>query len=380
VPLRSATTCRPLAGLVGLVGLPGLVGLEVRRRVRTAGALALAGLAAAAVAAAYALSGAGAALEAAAFVVTVACAVVAVGAASSAPDDRASGAGAWLAATGASPAVRRLAPALAAGGLAIAAGLVAGVLVAAFAAVTGRTTPVHVVETLRVDGAARLVASSPTRAAARAVVPTGPAGATWELDVRPVFRAADAAGRGTTTVALEAGGVRTVHPIAVRGPSTFPTVGDVAVETLDPDVDLRVVAARRRTGDASFAGQALLLGLLLGAAAASGAPLAALLARGTSAPTAALAAALLLLVGATRDGLLELAAGAAGVAGGGPAAAVLRGAVAVAPDLAALGAIGEVVAGRALGLASWALLAPAAVHALATSALLALLPARGGLS
>ncbi len=90
---------------------------------------------------------------------------------------------------------------------------------------------------------------------------------------------------------------------------------------------------------------------------------------------------LLLLVGATRDGLLELAAGAATVTGGGPAAAVLRGAVALAPDLSARSAaVGEAVAGRALGLASFAALLPAALHAAVTSALLAVLPARGGLS
>jgi hypothetical protein len=87
-----------------------------------------------------------------------------------------------------------------------------------------------------------------------------------------------------------------------------------------------------------------------------------------------------LVVGATRDGLLELAAGAATVAGGGPAAAVLRGAVAVAPDLSALAAVGEAVAGRALGAASFVALLPAAIHAAATTFLLAALPARGGLS
>jgi len=370
---------------VALRSAVALVRLEVRRRTRAAGALALAGLASAALVVAYALPGAatsrgGAALEAAAFALAVACALVAVGAAASHPDDRASGAGAWLDATGAPAAVRRLAPAVAAAGLAVVAGLVGGVGVAALAAGRDLAVPTRAVAPLPLAGAPRLVAATATRPAARAEVATGASGGTWELDVRPVFRAADASARGTTRLAVTRGGARTEHDVAVRGASAFPSGGDATVEALEPDIDLKVVAARRREGDAPFAVQALLLGLLLGLSAASGAPLAALLSRGTSAPTATLAAALLLLVGAARDGLLELAAGAATVAGGGPAATVLRGAVALAPDLSALAAVGEAVAGRALGLASFAALLPAALHAAITSLLLAALPARGGLS
>lgn len=362
-----------------------LVRLEVRRRTRTAGACALAGLAVAALVAAYALPGAtssrgGAALEAAALAWTLACGLVAVGAGASHPDDRASGAGAWLAATGAPAAVRRLAPAVAAAGLAVVAGLAGGLVTAALAGGRGLAVPTQAVASLPVAGAARLVAATPTRPAARAEVATGAAGGTWELDVRPVFRVADASARGTTRVAVTRAGARTEHDVPLRGAIAFPTGGDATVEALEPEIDLRVVAARRREGEVPFVAQALLLGLLVGLATACGAPLAALLSRGASAPTATLAAALLLLVGATRDGLLELAAGAATVTGGAPAAAVLRGAVAVAPDLSALAAVGDAVAGRALGLASFAALLPAALHAAVTSVLLAALPARGGLS
>src|SRR5204863_5740352 len=137
--------------------------------------------------------------------------------------------------------------------------------------------------------------------------------------------------------------------VPVRGPVALATTaGPVRVRAADPAVDVVIRRARRLGAPVSPAGNALALACLLGLLVACAAPTAALLSRGTSAPTAAIATALLLVVGATREGLLELASGADAVAGGTAAAAVLRAAVALAPDLSAASALDDAVAGRAI--------------------------------
>lgn len=359
--------------------LAPLVAAELRRRARAPGAAVGAVLGLAAVGVAWATpagdGAAGVAVTAAGAATFLAALAAALSAAASHPDDRATGAGPWLDATGASPAARRAAPAVAAAASAVAVGLGGGVVAAVLGVATGLASPATRFEPLRVDGPPRLTAAADGRPAAAATVAAdGP----FVLDARPVFRDADAAARGTTRLRVtDADGVRELD-VATRGPTRVDARGPTRLEPADPRVDLRVAGARAPRGAVPFPLQALALGLLLGLAAACVAPTAALLSRGTHAATAALSAAVLVAVGLARDGGLETAAGAAASPGGAAAAAVLRGAVALAPDLSALAALDAAAAGRAVRLADLAALAPAALHAAVATALLVLGPRVAG--
>lgn len=362
--------------------MPDLLRFELRRRWRTTGARVGLLVAALALGVACVLptsgAGVGSVVEAASLVVVIAAGVAAASAASSAPEDRATLVAPWLRATGVASARRRTAPALAAALLALGTGLAGGLLVGGLCVATGLASPRVRVAPLPLEGATRLVAAAGERAADRAVVRSGAAGATFELEVRPVFRSVHAAGRGTTRLALTSDGVRREETVAVRGVLAFPTGGDVVVEALEREIDLRVVAVRRREGFASFPVQAALLGLLLGAAVGCGAPTAAFVARATSTPTAATFTAMLLLLGAAREPVREVAAGLADAPVGVLGAGLLRGATALAPDLSALVAASEVAAGRALRLASFEALLPALAHAGVALLLLAFVPGRSG--
>ncbi|HVG95146.1 MAG TPA: hypothetical protein VND21_11915 [Planctomycetota bacterium] len=352
-------------------GLLPLFAWHARRRARSAAAIPLGLLVLLAVAGAALLpsgsGGAGAATEAVLLLAGVLGALVAVGSAGAHPVDRASGDARFLAALALPAPARRAAPAVTGALAALAASLAVGATALPLLGGSGATVPTWRTTPQRVE----------TLADGRAVIDVGPEPGTLEIDLVPRYRDLDATSLGTVPATVTLAASSRTEMLPVRGTARLEVPGGpVEVRSADPRVDLRVTGARRVGASASFGGNLLLASLLLGIAGALGAPLAVLFSRGVSAPTAAAAAGVLMLVGAAAPALLTLAADADAVAGGGPASAILRAAVAVSPDLSVVRAASEAAAGRALGWGAFAALGPAALHALVCLLLAALLPAR----
>lgn len=380
-----------------------LLGAGLRRRYRSVGAIGfavalVAGLAIAVLLPSGGAAGAAVALENALVVLGVGAALAAAASAGALAEDHASGVHAWLAATRAPRPLLRATPAVAGMLATVAVASVAGVILVGLLLAKGlevptrRTTPLPFGEAgMRAERGSGMPGS--TRRDAWFLESWidgigGPSGAVVpvEVDVRPRFRSPEAAGVGAVRLAIDdAPGTpddaRAKAPLVpVRGRTILDLAAGhrVDLSSLDPRVDLRLVGARRIDGPASFAANVLLAALLAGLALASLAPLAVLLSRGLSAATAVATTLVLGAVGVLHGPLLALAADAEAVAGGaaGAAASILRGAAFVAPDLSGIARASDAVEGHALDAGAFAALAPPALHALVTLALLAFVPAR----
>lgn len=359
-------------------------GLARRVRARAtpvlAGALPL-GLGAAATMSGGAVdAGAGPAVEAALLVLGILCVALAVGSGGALPADRASGVDAWLAASAASPLGLRVAPAVAGAALSLGAAALGALLALGALAVAGRMPDAEIVTPVPVAGPVRLVGNA---AESTTLTLPGTAGrpVTLIVDGRTVYRTREATARTSIPVWIGTGADATVHALPLRGSTrlAFPGGSTVRLRAADPDLAyvLREVAVVRGAR-APFL-NLLFAGLLLGLGLAVGAPLATLLSRFTSGPTAALSAATLLGLGLVHGPLLGLAADAEGAPGGRAAAAVLRAAATVAPDLSGLAVLGDAARGRAIPIGSALLgLGPALGHAALVTALLLLGRARRG--
>ncbi len=380
-----------------------LLGAGLKRRYRSAGAVALGAVLLVALSTAVLLpsggaAGAAVALENALVVLGVGAALVASASAGALAEDHASGVHAWLASTRAPRALLRATPAVAGVLATVASAFLAGaVLVALFLAKglevpTRRTTPLPFGE-------------SGMRSERGSPGPNSTQRTAWfleswvdgldgrknsavkvELDLRPRFRTPEAGGVGAVRLAIndapgtpdDARARAPLVPVRGRTILDLPAGGRVDLSSLDPRVDLRLVGARRIDGPASFAANVLLAALLAGLALASLAPLAVLLSRGLSAATAVATTLVLGAVGALHGPLLALAADAERVAGGaaGVATTILRGAAFLSPDLSVVSTASDAVEGHALDAGAFAALASPGVYALVAFALLAFVPAR----
>ena len=268
-----------------------------------------------------------------------------VGAGSVLPEDRIAGREEWLS-TLAPPAwQRRLAAVLAGWGLATALGLVGGLLVGALALALRPDVTFHRQATLAVPE--QHISRGPDRPVQ---LPLDGRAGMVEVDVRPRF---DFYRRGQPVDRIDlrwrAGTVGGEREIPARGAVRLDVpAGATTLElsSLTEHVQVRVVGARRLTGTASaltvLGWSGLLLGLLAGAAA----PIAVLVSRRTTAQTAAAAAFSLLLLGAARGTLLELAGQVDPEGWMRVAPALLQSLAWVAPDVAIFPVFEEVVAGR----------------------------------
>lgn len=358
----------------------GVLLASVRRRTRSMGARCFLGALLAALALAILLpsgggAGASVALESALAVIGVGAAWAAAASAGALPEDRASGVRGWLVATACPRPILHAAPAiagvLAALVVALAGSGVAGALLAARGLVvpTRRTSPLGVVVGSE---------SAPLVSSIEEIRGAGAGRALVELDVRPRYRAPEAAGTGSVRLRVEGLPDEGAPSIPVRGrvEVSLPTGVRTSLSSLDPDVDVRVVAARRVEGPSSFLANVLRSGLLLGLALASIAPIGVLLSRFLSAPTAVAAALALTVIGVLCGPLSVLARDAREVEGGAIAAAILSGATWLAPDLSVVAQVSESVEGRRLGPDGFAGLVSPALHALFAFLVLVGLPAR----
>ena len=272
----------------------------------------------------------------------------AIGAGSALPEDRVAGREEWLS-TLAPPAwKRRLAAVLAGWSLAVGLGAASGLLVGLC------TVLLRPDVSLRTSRPLVLPEETAGRGADRPVVLPLPAARsgpqTIEVDIRPRF---DFYRRGQPVDRMQlfwaAGSVSAETEVAARGPVRLEIPADATelrLTSLTPFVALRLVGARRLgTGWSPLWGLAwsgLLLGLLAGAAA----PIAVLLSRRTTAQTAAAAAFSLLLLGAARGTLLELASQIDPEGWMSVSPALLQGLAVLAPRVGLFGIFEEVVAGR----------------------------------
>lgn len=364
-----------------------LVAAGLARRVRARATPALCaglalGLAVAATTSGGAVgTGAGPAVEATFLVLGVLAAAIAVGSGGALPADRASGVDAWLASSAATPLGLRAAPAAAGAGLTfLVAGLGAGAALLALAA-AGRLPDAEVTAPVPIAGPLRLVAepSAPDTVLSIPGAPGIPV--TVVLEGRTIYRTREATALTSMPVRLDAGSGPIERTLPLRGATrlTFPAGTTVRLHAAHPELTYVLREVAFVTGTRSPALNLLLAGLVLGLGLAVGAPLATLVSRFTSAPTAAISAAVLLGLGVVHGPLLGLAADAGGAAGGRAAAAILRAAAFVAPDLSALGALGDAARGRAIPVGAALLgLAPALGHAGVVTGLLLLGRTRRG--
>ena len=276
------------------------------------------------------------------------------------PADRAEGLELWLASLAPSGAARRLSAAA------------AGMLLAVVVAVAGSAALAFVLPVVLPDASVRTAReiSLPERlrvGRGRRSVPEatldlgGPtdAGGALELIVSPLYFGVDreAPEDATRQPLLLAWTIRgdgesvegTAHlprgaPVAVPLPAGARTF---TLSSRGPRVDVVVKEARVLGGERSLLATLLLAGLVLGLTAATVAPVSVAISRWTSAPTATTASFVIAIAGGLRFLLPDLALPNAGrlhelglvIVGG-----VSR----LAPDLSALGVLGEPAAGRAL--------------------------------
>lgn len=326
-------------------------------------------------------AGAGPAVEAALLVLGILVAMVAVGSGGALPADRASAVDGWLAASAASLPALRGAPAAVGGGLTVVASCLGALLAVGALALAGRLPDAEITATVPLAGPLRLVADPSTADTVLSIPYDHGFDVTVILDGRTLFRTREATARTATPVRIDAGSGATERALPLRGATrlTFPSGASVRLRAAHPDLAYVLREVVWVEGRRSPASNLLLAGFLLGLGLAVGAPLATLLSRFTSGPTAALSAAVLLGLGLVHGPILGLAADAEGAVGGRAAAAILRGAAFLAPDLSGLAVLGDAARGRAIPAGAALLgLAPACGHAAITTALLLLGRARRG--
>jgi hypothetical protein len=209
-------------------------------------------------------------------------------------------------------------------------------------------------------------------------VAAGSSARTLDLGLRPILLGANPSLPTAFTLAWSTESAGGVLEVPFHGRLRLPLAAQdrtVRLELREAGLDL-VVREGWVLGDArSFPVSLLWAGLLLGLAAAVLAPFAVAVSRVTSAATATGATLMLVLVSAMRVVLPEAAALGQGGAFQEAARAVMRGAVALAPDFSGLAPAAEPAAGRALGASVLGGLAPLLVHA-AVFVLLLLVPSR----
>lgn len=288
----------------------------------------------------------------------------AVGAGAALPEDRVAGREAWLAALAPPAWKRRLAVVVASWTLTVATGVLGGLAVGVLALASGRDmdlnahTPVPLVgQPLLADGAEPVTIELPQEGGATQL----------EMDVRPLYRLSSGAPIDRVRVAWAAAGERGAFVASARGPLTLsPPVGATSVRLAleTKQVRLRLTAARRLAPAGGPLPAVVWTGLLLGVLAGAIVPVAVLISRGTTAQTASAAAFLLLLFGATKQGLFEMAADLdlGGLLAFAPG--FLRGLAWIAPDAPLLHLVAEVGALRAPGVAALGLALPALLYTL----------------
>jgi hypothetical protein len=343
--------------------------------------LALAGLA---VALAFG-TGEGAALATSWFAVVLGALAfgLSAGSAGSLPADRAEGRAAWLATLRPRPLARPVGAALCGALLAVGlctccAGLV-GLLAPAF----GLARDVRDAHELALPEVRRFRDPRVGPDARPLVLTVGaPADAgrerTLDVGVRPILLGEHKTLPTSLTLGWmtesASGELELPHPGRLRLPLA-PADRTVRLELREPGLDLALREAVLLGEPRSFAASLAWAGLLLGLAAAVLAPFAVAVSRVTSAATATGATLLLVVVSAMRAVLPEATALGHGGAVGEAARAVLRGAIAVAPDFSGLAPAAAPAAGRALGPSALGGLLPLLPHA-AVFVLLLLVPGR----
>lgn len=306
------------------------------------------------------------------FVVLLVVTGFAVGAGTVLPDDRVSGREPWLATLAPPGWKRRLSIILAGWLLAVGIGLVGGAAAGVVALLARDDLALRAWSPVPLPAERMLGGSEP-------VVLDLPAGHPdhhlVELEVRPLIRGLrliDVAEVVWTTP--EATGTLRVP---VRGPIRFVPPGDarqVRLALLTPDVRLRITDARRLGRERAPVPTLAWVGLLLGLCAGAVAPAAVLLSRGTTGQTAAAGAFSLLLLGAVKDGMRDLAARLEPEGIQALVPAVLDGFAFLAPDAPILDVLVEATAQRAPPLGALEAALPALAYTLLV-AVLACLPA-----
>jgi len=292
------------------------------------------------------------------------------------PGDRLEGRAAWLATLGPSPARRRAGAALASAALAVGGALAAALTVGLLAPplhLARETLAARPVSLPRVLSFRDLAAGGAPRRITLAVGAALESPARLELETRPRVGRSGTLSAGPVTVAYAAGGEVGSVEVPWRGRLVVPLVAGTQQVDLDlvaGDQDLLLVRGWVLGAPRPFLLSWLWAGVLLGLAAACMAPLAVALSRVTSGPTAAGAAVVVVLVAAMRSVLPVAALDSAPGAIHQIARTILELALALAPDLSGLSAAAEPAAGRALGPACLAALAPLLPHTLAWTLLL----------
>lgn len=291
------------------------------------------------------------------FVVLLVVTGFAVGAGAVLPDDRVAGRETWLATLAPAGWKRRLSIVLAGWLLAVSLGVVGGALAGAVGQASRDDLalrswrPVGLPEARMLGGSEPLALDLPDALATHGAL---------ELEVRPLIRGMRLIDVADILWTTETGSGALKVP--VRGPIRLtPPAGSrrVRFAILTPDVRMRLVDARllgpTRAPVATLAWIGLLLGLCVGAVT----PVAVLLSRATSGQTAAAGAFCLLLLGAVKDGMRDLAARLEpdGVQALVPAA--LEGFAFLAPDAPVLAVLVDATAQRAPPLGALEAVVPA---------------------
>ncbi|MDJ0520550.1 MAG: hypothetical protein QNJ90_00595 [Planctomycetota bacterium] len=323
-------------------------------------------------------SGGGLLLLAGLLVLTFFVSGFAVGAGAALPEDRVAGREAWLASLAPPGWKRRLAVVLAAWSLAVVMGVLGGLAVGGLALIARGDLALDTHEPIALPERALL---APGAAPTAVALPPGGAGRTLEIDVKPLYRL-QRAPPDRVRIAWSAAGQRGTLEASARGPLRLvPPAGansiELALET--QRIRLRLAEARRLEPAGSPLVAIVWTGLLLGLLAGAVAPIAVLVSRATTGQTASAAAFLLLLFGATKHGLIGMAADLH--IGGWLAFApdLLRTVAWIAPEAPLLHLVAEAGALRAPGVAAAGLVLPALLYT-AITAVPACVPAPAALS
>lgn len=308
---------------------------------------------------------------------------VAAGSAATLPADRAEGRATWLATLAPSGAARRLGAALAGMALCVGATLGASAAVGALAPAVGAARTLRDAQEVALPALRRFrdPARGPGAVPLRlALTPAADGSArTLELSLRPILLLAQGEPPETASFSWSSAGRGGTLDLPLRARLVLDLPDDAREVTLvleTQGVDYAVREALLLGRERPFVVSLLWLGLLLGLCAAALAPFAVAVSRATSAPTAAAATLALVALAGMRAVLPDLEALPTRAGLETVARALVRAAVALAPDLGSLSGAAAPSAGRALGPGSLVGALALLPHLLASVGLL-LLPGRG---
>ena len=306
------------------------------------------------------------------FVVLLVVTGFAVGAGTVLPEDRVAGREAWLA-TLAPPAwKRRLAVVLSGWLLAVGLGLVGGTLAGVVGTLVRDDIVPRAARAVPMPEARMIGGSEPLRIALPADADPG---SELELEVRPLIRGMNLIDAATVVWSTETGSGSLRVP--VRGPIRLvPPEGsrEVGLAIMTRNVRMRLVEARLLGRARAPVPVLAWVGLLLGLCAGAVAPVAVLLSRVTTGQTAAAGAFCLLLLGAVKGGMRELAARLEPEGFQSVVPVLLEGFAWLAPDAPILAVLVEATDQRAPPLGAFGLVLPALAYTVVV-AVLASVPA-----